>query len=42
VTHRHFVCVLGRWKLENWRVYRQRVHTNRAGNARWLMWDKVL
>jgi hypothetical protein len=42
MTHRYFVCVIGSYKLENWRLYRQVVHTNKAGNAKWLAWDCVL
>jgi hypothetical protein len=42
VTHRHFLIVVGRWKLENWHLYCLRPHQNRSGRARWTMWDRVL
>jgi hypothetical protein len=42
-SHRHFLCVWGRWKFENWRLYRQ-VQRHSKGNAanRWMTWDLVL
>lgn len=36
-----YICiVLGRWKFENWRLYRRRLHHSR-GNPKnqWWAWD---
>jgi hypothetical protein len=43
--HRHFVAIVGRWKLENWHVYRYTEHRDaKTGGekARWWMWDRVI
>jgi hypothetical protein len=39
---RHFCVIWGRWKFENWRLFRLTEHSNRSGQVRWRMWDKVL
>jgi hypothetical protein len=41
--HRHFLIVVGRWKFENWRLYRKTEHVDaktRGAKARWWMWDR--
>lgn len=38
-THRHFLIVIGRWKFEDWHLYRLRWHFGRKN--RWQMWDRV-
>ena len=42
LKHRHFCVIWSGWKFENWRLYRFREHSNRNGQVRWHMWDKVL
>jgi hypothetical protein len=39
-VHRHFLVVVGKWKFENWRLYRLREHRNHNGKVRWTMWDR--
>jgi hypothetical protein len=40
---RHFLIVVGRWKFENWHLYRLREHVAVKNIAvRWRMWDLVL
>lgn len=39
---RHFLIRWGRWKFENWHLYRLSPHQNHDGKARWVMWDVVL
>jgi hypothetical protein len=42
-VHKHFCCVWGRWKLENWHLYRYREHqaVNNPGIRR-HDWDRLL
>jgi hypothetical protein len=41
--HRHCCIVIGRLKLENWRLYIRREHCSAKNpNNRWQMWDRVL
>jgi hypothetical protein len=40
--HRHFVIVVGRWKFENWHLYRLCWHRNHNGKVRWQLWDIYL
>lgn len=45
MIHRHCCIVIGRWKLENWHLYRFAEHVDaktRGKKARWSMWDRVL
>jgi hypothetical protein len=42
---RHLCIVIGRWKLENWHVYRYTEHRDaKTGGrkARWMMWDRII
>ena len=39
---RHFCLILGRVKIENWRVYIERLHHNKSGQCRWRMWDRLI
>lgn len=44
-AHRHFCVIVGRWKLENWHVYRYNGHSDaRTGGlkARWTTWDRIV
>jgi hypothetical protein len=44
-VRRHFVCVLGNWKIEGWHLYRLTEHVDAktcGKKARWHMWDKML
>lgn len=43
-VHRHCCIVVGRWKLENWRLYRYTEHRDaktKGAKAIWWMWDRV-
>lgn len=40
-SHRYFCCVVGNWKVQNWRLYRLREHRNKTGDVRWLGWDQL-
>jgi hypothetical protein len=43
--HRHLKIIVGRWKLEDWHVYRYTEHVDAktGGNkARWMMWDRII
>jgi hypothetical protein len=41
--HRHFCLIVGRWKLENWRLYRlTEHHSAKKASNRWVMWDRIL
>jgi hypothetical protein len=42
--HRHLCIVVGRWRFENWHLYRKNEHRDAKTNgqkARWWMWDRV-
>jgi hypothetical protein len=43
--HRHLKIIVGRWKLEDWRLYRYTEHRDaKTGGkkARWMMWDRIV
>ena len=42
--HRFFCCVVGTWKIENWHVYRLRVHRSvrHPEKPGWVMWDRLM
>jgi hypothetical protein len=42
--HRHFLIVVGRWKFENWHLYRYTQHCSakKPKQIRWMMWDRII
>ncbi len=39
---RHFVVIVGRWKFENWHLYRRTQHVAaKKASVRWVSWDRV-
>lgn len=44
MSSRYFCVIVGRWKVENWRLYRLRLHVDAKTHglkARWYMWDRA-
>lgn len=41
--HRYCCIVVGRWKLQDWHLFRLRPHhAAKQPSIRWLGWDRVL
>jgi len=40
--HRHFLIIVGRFKFENWHLYRHVDKQSKSGKAQWWTWERVL